>query len=1301
MAPPFCFYDDLNPLFNPDYTGIEMDKSSLKITELPALSIISENGFIPIAQSKETDETYKVTLQSLRETVLFENAFASISSGIAATVLGDTFFVYTDTTKEHVLGWVNTGAGATPLLNSEGEQVTYGTYVLLNNALKDKGTIVQWVYNGGLSNGGEQTFTVPLSAETSVQEVYVDGLRQFKGVGFKLADDNPLTFTLASALSSGQTVVAICFSNEDIEQVNEAFLATYTGPTGASNIGVIGGGTVQSELEARLTNSDLTKIMGVWVGATVEIKELTVNHSKIISRGFYEEGDGGNGIWVVTGAIDAEKSGKHVINEGKIYNKNGVEYLIDISSGKINAAANGAKSFLASEQLTALVSDTDDIVCIGQVINGITHQLGDSFPTSKNSYKDTVNSPLFITVSGGYYRIGNEAIKVKSHISYEFGKALFKVIPTPSFKINNPGKLLNGVEHSIDDILAVYDVVQGEEWGALTASNWSITGGQFQGDHNASVSESNCGSGYGLYLINVEYARITDTIINGFIWPIMARQINSMSNGSGGHLFDTDRIGKVGNFYGLIFTNVRCNAGRRGLAYIDIDWCSWNGGSLCDSQDWINGADKKAPDHFLVDRGAGFLITNCNLSVQHSDLSNLRFQPAKSVVLTKAKGSSYISNYLEWTQNFMLVAKEGWNSGGHMTGLVIDNIAAQYRPNATWKLLSFENGCFGSFQNDIWEDPVIYSSQGARRGITFLRIGAPLRDVSAFKHGGYDFKYGTYGLTYSGSVPDIDFCRDNRKYKDFLSPYGLVLNSGNLRFPLRSPKLKSNICIWFKDLTGTYNVNNMRIWINGGEGADKGLWAGRGIECIDFGNGYKMATIQNLRENVNDGTNADQAGVTLQISTTPSSPIVIKAIEAYTGGVPLFPAGCEYVPESSGELLWDSSNWLGAVDSTRMEYGGGYFKAGDVVNPTVGVTANSYDDYGYIVRTPTISTNGYNGNRVITGGLTLGNAVNHAFTALITEVSSDRTIITVSASNSIYIFAGMPHWVSATTGEGTIGQTFVIDRIANADGTLSYQYVLSGIRGVVGDTLTLDGTLIPPYTSTSGNPSFDTRVDVGQAVRIGYNNTAAGTREVQFYTGGNQTISGRIQWTNDGSTNIYGQNKIVVQSDFSASNIIARATSTYNLGSTTTAWRDIYSQNAVTVVSDRRYKDFIEEISDEVLDVWGTVGFSQWKLKTAIEAKGTDEARVHFGIVAQDIKEAFELAGLDATKNGILIYDSWDAQEEILDEAGSVVQEAREAGDIWMVRMEECLALEAAYVRREMEKQRQQLQSLMDALGHS
>lgn len=227
-----------------------MDKSSLKITELPALSVASENGFIPIAQVKEENDTYKVTLKKLRESILFENAYTDTASGVANTVNGDTFFVYTDSTKEHVQGWVNAGSGATPLLNGEGEQITYGTYALLNKALKDKGAIVQWVYNGGLSNGGEQTFTVPLTGNISVQEVYVDGLRQFKDVGFELVSGETLSFKLATPVKENQTVVAICFGSDDVEKVNEAFLATYTGPNGASNIGTAGGGTVQSAIDS-------------------------------------------------------------------------------------------------------------------------------------------------------------------------------------------------------------------------------------------------------------------------------------------------------------------------------------------------------------------------------------------------------------------------------------------------------------------------------------------------------------------------------------------------------------------------------------------------------------------------------------------------------------------------------------------------------------------------------------------------------------------------------------------------------------------------------------------------------------------------------------------------------------------------------------------------------------------------------------------------------------------------------------------------------------------------------------------
>ena len=169
-------------------------------------------------------------------------------------------------------------------------------------------------------------------------------------------------------------------------------------------------------------------------------------------------------------------------------------------------------------------------------------------------------------------------------------------------------------------------------------------------------------------------------------------------------------------------------------------------------------------------------------------------------------------------------------------------------------------------------------------------------------------------------------------------------------------------------------------------------------------------------------------------------------------------------------------------------------------------------------------------------------------------------------------------------------------------------------------------------------------------------------------------------------------------------NITPQATTTYNLGSASLVWNNIYTQNAVTVVSDRNYKDQIGEIPDEVLDAWATVNYSQWKMNSAIELKGDDDARLHVGIIAQEIKEKFEAAGLDATDYGILIHDKWDEvkpvayqppvydpeTDELISEEVQAV-EGREAGEIWMVRMEECLALEAALMRRELNRMKEAL----------
>lgn len=158
------------------------------------------------------------------------------------------------------------------------------------------------------------------------------------------------------------------------------------------------------------------------------------------------------------------------------------------------------------------------------------------------------------------------------------------------------------------------------------------------------------------------------------------------------------------------------------------------------------------------------------------------------------------------------------------------------------------------------------------------------------------------------------------------------------------------------------------------------------------------------------------------------------------------------------------------------------------------------------------------------------------------------------------------------------------------------------------------------------------------------------------------------------------------------------APATRNIGGTTNPVNNIYVQNAPVVVSDREHKTEIGGIPDQVLDAWALVNYSQFKMKAAVEEKGA-AARYHVGVIAQEIRDTFESVGLDATQYGILCHEEWDAvepvefQPAVYDEAtGELTSEEIpesldvEAGEIWMVRMEECLALEAALMRRELSK---------------
>jgi len=133
---------------------------------------------------------------------------------------------------------------------------------------------------------------------------------------------------------------------------------------------------------------------------------------------------------------------------------------------------------------------------------------------------------------------------------------------------------------------------------------------------------------------------------------------------------------------------------------------------------------------------------------------------------------------------------------------------------------------------------------------------------------------------------------------------------------------------------------------------------------------------------------------------------------------------------------------------------------------------------------------------------------------------------------------------------------------------------------------------------------------------------------------------------------------------------------TVNIGSAFIRWKDIYATNPNINTSDRNEKQDIEEINAAETAVAkfckGLLRSFRWK--DAVAEKG-DDARIHFGIMAQDLQDAFTAEGLDAGRYGMFISNTWwetqaevaavEAVDEVTDEDGNVTTKAVEAVDAY------------------------------------
>lgn len=128
------------------------------------------------------------------------------------------------------------------------------------------------------------------------------------------------------------------------------------------------------------------------------------------------------------------------------------------------------------------------------------------------------------------------------------------------------------------------------------------------------------------------------------------------------------------------------------------------------------------------------------------------------------------------------------------------------------------------------------------------------------------------------------------------------------------------------------------------------------------------------------------------------------------------------------------------------------------------------------------------------------------------------------------------------------------------------------------------------------------------------------------------------------------------------------------IGKASRRWSVVYAGTGTINTSDEREKQQITALDDAerrvAVAIKGLV--KKYKFNDAVATKGPD-ARIHVGVIAQEVVTAFAAEGLDATRYALLCFDTWEAEPEELDEEGNVITPGREAGERYGIRYEELL----------------------------
>ena len=277
--------------------------------------------------------------------------------------------------------------------------------------------------------------------------------------------------------------------------------------------------------------------------------------------------------------------------------------------------------------------------------------------------------------------------------------------------------------------------------------------------------------------------------------------------------------------------------------------------------------------------------------------------------------------------------------------------------------------------------------------------------------------------------------------------------------------------------------------------------------------------------------------------------------------------------------------------------------------------------------------------------------------------------------------------VTITNGAGSItiaasgGGGGTVTSVAASGGTTGLTF--SGSPITTSGTLTLGGTLAVDNGGT-GSSSLagagivtlsDGQVITGQKSFTSYTSQFRG---ITYSTSDGISASNGYLGESSAYAVIGGLNGVVIATGspypgtarYSGDSISWRpvADNAYSLGTSAQRWTAVYAANGTIQTSDRRAKCDVESLSEAELRVASRLKslIRKFRFVDAVATKG-DAARIHVGVIAQDVQEAFATEGLDGFRYGVLCYDEWETHT---DASGAEIP----AGNRFGIRYDELFA---------------------------